>query len=120
MKTWEVIKELTEDKSKVFKQATAAVPAKVFVNHLGLIEISHEDGKQMLPFPNENWEEVKQPYTFEEAYKMCSEEGVVFIDEYDELVLEKEDDKVWFNKNIKKLDDEEIVGVRLNQKWYKQ
>jgi hypothetical protein len=61
-----------------------------------------------------DWKEVKQPYTFEEAYKMCKEEGVEFYNEYeDELTYVKGDVLVTPDKS-----DGSLI-TSLSCSWYK-
>lgn len=88
MKTWEMIKELTEHPERKYKQATADVPAKAFIDELGLLKFEHDSGIKFSPFLNEEWEEVIEPVDFITAYQDCLENKVVYIDEYNARMLD--------------------------------
>lgn len=83
MKTQEMLRKIFEDRSKVFSDHKGYYASF----HYGvLIHSAHYDhnnhsfevlelGITEYLLDEYEWEEVKTPYTFEEAYKLCKEEG---------------------------------------------
>jgi len=69
-------------------------------------------------FVSVKWEEYKQPYTFEEVYKMCKEEGVTFKT----TINNKYKCKQIMSRNSVndvRIEDEERRPVVLDVKWYR-
>lgn len=75
MRTWEMIKELTEHPSKEFKNEYGSI-----IHHNGL-ELRWKDDRSRVDFTNKfingKWEEVKQPVTCQEALEAWAKGAVV-------------------------------------------
>ena len=135
MKTCEMIRELTENQDKQFKAINSnnnlivkfykeikVSDLEAYSNVMGIesdimdVEILSINAHTLSYI----WEEIKQPYTFEEAYKECKENGIRFTDGYN--ILEKDDSD---NICICRKKGEEIkvclgIGLTLTGKWYKE
>ena len=71
MKTWQMIKALTENPTKRFTYDTATEGSYVTVKDVTVVWRGNQQEGQMLGvnIDNEGWEEVKQPVSFMEAFK---------------------------------------------------
>lgn len=69
MKTWEMIKELTENPNKRFRSLTDSSrrEERKIAKSDGKVLIHINDGSRLVVYLNEEWEEVKQPVSFMEA-----------------------------------------------------
>ena len=94
MKKWEMIKMLTEDSNKIFKTKikhgyaiASNVQGKVIYSNDGDDNYTLEYYQSGINAVDSEWEEVKQPYTFEKAYKMCWETKESFENEFGDKLL---------------------------------
>ena len=78
MKTWEMIKELTENPKKVFKVICEESQQETTVS-INYGEITTQGYQQL--FTDDEWEEVKQPVSFMEA--VASEQRLLYINPND-------------------------------------
>jgi len=69
MKTWQMIKELTENPNKRFRSLTDSSrrEERKIAKSDGKVLIHINDGSRLAVYLNEEWEEVKQPVSFMEA-----------------------------------------------------
>lgn len=76
-KGWEALKAIEEDHSKEYKRSNTKMR---WNEPHGLVEFWNECEKcrEALVFVGNEWEEVKTPYNFIEAYDECKNEGKAF------------------------------------------
>jgi hypothetical protein len=121
MKTWEMIKELTEHPEKKFKIVKTAIVAyyKKCDNLLqSYIAMEYTDGKALEFGPivtHGTWEEVIEPVDFLTAYKDCLENGTKYVN------CDFKDQSLICLGNKVHLDQREIYSRSLlSGKWIKQ
>ncbi len=109
MKTWEMIKELSENPKKKFKRKTDGLEIRSMCGRF-----NWEPGYTFLGV-NDEWEEVRQPVDFMTAMEEIKDEISV---EYDGVVVEfkKIDEMLYFLG--KHYTDTFIRSLILNGKWY--
>ena len=109
MKTWEMIKELTENPSKEFTRKADGLHIKT--NKYG--ELIWDRGYQFLRLHND-WEEIKKPVDFITAIKSGKYVGVEYSGaKYKEINLPN-----LFYELQKDYSDKVIRQMILNGKWY--
>ncbi|MBU5424972.1 hypothetical protein KQI41_01000 [Tissierella pigra] len=123
MKTWEMIKELTENPKKKFV-SDKGLPCEIiaYVNTINVLTFKYKDGEiSRGMFIGREWEEVKEPLSFIEVLKAI-EEGVPSY-----LSLESETSDVGYenwalDEMLADLTDcfgsDEIADILLNSKFY--
>ena len=85
MRTWEMIKELTENPNKKFKYDTGHENGIVAVEEgdIKLISVNGEKQSKNLPlhygFMNQNWEEVKEPVDFMEVVQALDRGKTIYV-----------------------------------------
>ena len=127
MKTWEMIKELTENPEKKFKVKNAEGTVGITDKRLQWIDGTYIDSNEDLII-NEivlhdlEWEEVKEPVDFMEVLKRIEDSDgdirlMLINDLYEVEIKNKTFDKVLYNLSIDYLDTS-IADILLNGKWY--
>ena len=71
MKTWEMIKELTENPKKKFESTRFDIRLIAYVNSFGslVVEDCKDSERQLSWSINREWEEVKEPVSWEKAFE---------------------------------------------------
>lgn len=119
MKTWQMIKELTENPNKEFisKQLT---PRRAYVKRGVLSIVIDETGKAAVDTGlDRDWEEVKKPATFMELLEKIKTNGEVFLNfEYEEIELYDCGLSDILQDLAKTYPDSTLVDILLNGKWY--
>ncbi len=109
MKTWEMIKELTENPDKEFTRKSDGLHIKT--NEYG--ELVWDSGYQFLRLHHE-WKEIKQPVDFMTAFKAWHDDRKTIIHE-----LEYEGDIITATMFDGKNEYAEFgAGLIANGKWY--
>ena len=124
MKTWEVIKALTEKPYKKFRSTNESLVTEIYVNEKGCIELYYPGlkvGSNNLKLDTD-WEEVKEPVDFMEVLKRIKDSDgdirlMLINDLYEVEIKNKTFDKVLYNLSIDYLDTS-IADILLNGKWY--
>lgn len=117
MKTWEMIKELTENPKKKFRLIDNESDIKVTCS-VGEIRWTGGDGLYI----DDEWEEVKEPVDFMEVLKRIEDSDgdirlMLINDLYEVEIKNKTFDKVLYHLSIDYLDTS-IADILLNGKWY--
>ena len=125
MKTWEMIKELTENPDKRFKIKNGK--ATVGISDSRLQWLDDEDVEVEFVFTefilhDTEWEEVKEPVDFIEVLKRIKDSDgdirlMLINDLYEVEIKNKTFDKVLYHLSIDYLDTD-IADILLNGKWY--
>lgn len=125
MKTWEMIKELTENPEKKFKVKNAEGTVGITDKRLQWIDGTYIDSNEDLII-NEivlhdlEWEEVKEPVSFIEALKSCKRVSVEHPNLFDMPVIYKKNASIAtvINYIFESYSDALVREIILNGKWY--
>lgn len=118
MKTWEMIKALTGNPKKKFKNQYGEEIRVLADNDLFFDGV---DGHNYISITDE-WEEVKEPVDFMEVLKRIKDSDgdirlMLINDLYEVEIKNKTFDKVLYHLSIDYLDTS-IADILLNGKWY--
>lgn len=114
MKTWEMIKELTENPEKIFRNQNGERISVLSGN-----ELYFDDGYKNIYLCDE-WEEVKEPVDFMEALKSCKRVSVEHPNLFDMPVIYKKNASIAtvINYIFESYSDALVREIILNGKWY--
>ena len=123
MKTWEMIKAIADDDTKVFVNSLGSKVGLID----GILSWVHTNDRVQCPvkfgktFNCNNldieWTEVQKQYTFEEAYEICKRSGTVFYSTAncnDKLKICSE------NGAVHLFGIDKFAGISLEVNWYKE
>lgn len=115
MKTWEMIKELTENPEKKFIRK--GDPLEISVD--GLNYLRWESGHDYINLEHE-WKEVKKPVSFMEVVRACKNEYIAIglsCEKYDIEFARWTLDAVLYDL-AENYEDGDLAEIILNGKWY--
>lgn len=120
MKTWEMIKELTENPSKIFK-ALGNEHLRVWVDGSTITFLNTSQSCDYYPSTKWEWEEVKEPVTFIEVLEQVKNDNLMIVSfKHKELTFDYARCTLdYVLSNLSKFYESDVIArLLLEGKWY--